>query len=510
MIRRCAKGVVLSGVLAGLLMAPVARAQVQNDVQGFVLPKVLSSNMVLQRDVPVRLWGWAVPNQTVHVVLEREGKSFPGEALTAGDGLWEVSLPSQAVCTAPCSLTFTTGAPAGHPIVLTDILFGDVWLVSGQSNMEKKVGHLLEAAEIIERADQSDLIRSFRTRYNVQDEPQEKVNPSTDPWFVVGSSNVASQVSAVAYCFALNVSEATNIPLGLLQAYHGGTEIETWLSADRLQNDLNLSRVRDRDWKAPGRKAYAAHYAVNYNGQIHPLIRFPVKGILWCQGESNTKRALEYAVLQKALVQDWRQKWNCGALPFLFVQLFNMGPTEDSLYVENNWCDLRDQQLSFLSEGITNTAMAVSIDTNEDPNNPNSMIRIHPKNKKPIGDRLAMLALKNVYGHELMAESPLVDSYSIEGNTIAITFENAGAGLKAREGETQLKGFVIAGSDRIFHPAEAQIVGDNQVRVRSQSVNSPVSVRYGWAKNPDCNLYNSADLPASPFRLDDWRSLYSY
>ncbi|MDF7808672.1 sialate O-acetylesterase [Pontiellaceae bacterium B12219] len=343
--RKC-KGSVLGIVLAGLLSVSHATAALRNDIQGFALPKVISSNMVLQRDRPVRLWGWAEPNQTVHVVLEREGNLFPAETLTDEDGCWEVSLPAQTVCTFPCSLSFETGDSSGSAVVLTNVLFGDVWLVSGQSNMEKKVGHLLEAAEIIERADQSDLIRSFRARHNVQNEPQQKVNPSTEPWIVVDSATVASHVSAVAYCFALKVIESTDIPLGLLQAYHGGSEIETWLSADRIQQDPDLSSVRKRDWKNPDRKAYAAHYSVNYNGQIHPLIRFPVKGILWCQGESNTKRALEYAVLQNALVQDWRQKWNCGELPFLFVQLFNMGVSENRLYEESHWSDLRDQQLS--------------------------------------------------------------------------------------------------------------------------------------------------------------------
>jgi sialate O-acetylesterase len=154
--------------------------------------------------------------------------------------------------------------------------------------------------------------------------------------------------------------------------------------------------------------------------------------------------------------------------------------------------------------------MAVPIDTNEDPNNPDASIRIHPRNKKPVGDRLGLLALKTVYAQDITAESPLVESYSIEGNEVAITFQNTGTGLKSRDGDTLLKGFVIAGSDRVFHEAEAQIVGSNLLWVSSQSVSSPVSVRYGWAKNPDCNLYNSADLPASPFRLDDWTSQYAY
>jgi sialate O-acetylesterase len=476
------------------------------------LPRFISSDMVLQRNQPIRLWGWAPPGETVEAVLDREGSLFSTEAIADSTGRWDLALPQQAVCTHACTLTFRIPGVAASELVLTNILIGDVWLASGQSNMEKKVGHLIEAAAITALADQYPQIRSFRSPYNVQYEPADRVNPAATPWQVVDSSNVGSGVSAVAYCFALKVHTEVNVPIGLLQGYRGGTEIETWMSDETIQThpDLDSVRAREKVWDQNDPKAYSTHYSVNFNGQIHPLVGLSIKGVVWYQGESNTKRAYEYARVQKAMIEGWRAQWGIGDFHFLYVQLFNMGPTSSDLYVENNWCDLRDQQLSLLSAGITNVAMAVTIDTNEDPNNSDASIRIHPKNKKPIGDRLGLLALKNVYGQDIVAKSPQVDLYSIQGSNVVVGFKQVGTGLKMKDGDVALKGFVVAGADQVFYEATAVFVDGQTVSLSSAAVPSPVTARYGWAKNPDCNLYNSADLPASPFRLDAWPSGYTY
>ncbi len=369
---------------------------------------------------------------------------------------------------------------------------------------------MLEATQVIAEADNFPLIRSFRSSYNAATEVQERVNGSSAPWFVCNSTEVGDKVSAVAYIFAREIYKSQNIPIGIMQSYRGGTELETWLSGAKIESDAELCKVSGRI--AGMDPTNANNYpSINYNGQIHPLIGFPIKGFLFYQGESNTKRALEYRLMMKKLIEDWRSLWGMGNLPFYYVQLFNMGPTVNQEYEEGNWQDVREQQEQLCTaERIPNIGMAISIDTNEDPNNPDENIRIHPKNKVPVGERLAKIALKNTYQLNIVGESPVVSGYRFANDSAIIVFKNVGTGLKIKMTDTELRGFVLAGSDKSFKSGTATIKNDSTVIVKSSLVSNPVAVRYGWAKNPICNLYNSADLPASPFRTDTWTSGFSY
>ncbi len=473
------------------------------------VPKSTSSHMVLQRETPLKFNGWGAAGDSVKVVFNREGVLFSDSVKIAADGRWKAELPSQLVCKTACTLSFELLHQPASKQGFDDILVGDVWLAGGQSNMEKKVSHLLEAADYIAQADNYPMIRSFRASYFDNLTPQERVNGS-GTWYVCNSAAVGDNVSAVAYVFARNLQADLQIPIGIVQSYRGGTELETWMSNKKITTDPDLCKVQGRI--ASMDPTNMANYpSIHFNGQINPLINIPLKGFIFYQGESNTKRALEYRFMMKKLIEDWRSLWNMGNLPFYYVQLANMGPTVNQEYEEGNWQDVREQQALLLSaDNVPNLGMAVIIDTNDDPNNVDELIRIHPKNKKPVGDRLALIALKNTYNKNIVAESPVVSSYRFVNDSAIIVFKNIGNGLKIKMNDVALKGFVLAGSDKQFKTATASILNDSTIVVRSTLVPQPVSARYGWAKNPICNLYNSAELPASPFRTDSWASTVAY
>lgn len=233
---------------------------------------------------------------------------------------------------------------------------------------------------------------------------------------------------------------------------------------------------------------------VLYNAMIHPLVPYAFRGVIWYQGESNASRAYQYRQLFPLMITDWRRNWNNGDFPFYFVQLANYMKRDDQPS-ESEWAELREAQKMTLS--LPNTGMAVAIDIGEEND-------IHPKNKQEVGRRLALIALSNIYGQKASWSGPLYKSYKKDGNQIRISFTHTAPGLKAKDGA--LKGFAIAGADHKFHWAKAVISGD-EVLVSSPEVPDPVAVRYGWANNPDCNLYNGADLPASPFRTDNWQGI---
>ncbi|MEA4937853.1 MAG: sialate O-acetylesterase [Paludibacter sp.] len=474
------------------------------------LPKFISPNMVLQRETPLKFNGWGSEGDTVKVEFDRQGVIISDSAVIDQNGRWNLELPAQQVSSIPCSLKFGIINNPNTLQILDNILVGDVWFAGGQSNMEKKVSHLLEATEVIAEADNYPLIRSFRASYLATNEPQERVNGSSAPWFVCNSTEVGDKVSAVAYIFAREINKSQNIPIGIIQSYRGGTELETWMSNHKITTDPELCKVAGRiaGMDASNANSYPS---TNYNGQIHPLTGFPIKGFIYYQGESNTKRALEYRLMMKKLIEDWRSLWAMGNLPFYYVQMFNMGISANQLYEEGNWQDIREQQEQLLTvENIPNIGMAVSIDTNEDPDNSDDLIRIHPKNKLPVGKRLAYIALKNTYNQPIVGESPILTRYYFSNDSAYLVFKNTGSGLKFKTGDTGLKGFAIAAADKVFKSATAKIINDSTIVLNSNQVTIPVAIRYGWAKNPVCNLQNSEDLPAGPFRTDSWVSGYSY
>lgn len=480
------------------------KIEVIEDIQ---LSNYISSNMIIQRSKPFPFRGKGPVGAEVEVDFEREGVHITQTGTVGPNGDFEVIIPAMEATTVPSTVTIQVVQVSETKITLDNILIGDVWFAGGQSNMEKKVDYMLEADQMIQEADNYPNIRAFRAEYNSVFEPVDEVKPGNASWIVADSDNV-EKVSAVAYSFAKKIYMETGVPIGLMQAYIGGTEIETWISEEKIGNDPNLQMVEDR---IPGidqdaEKFYQKYPSVNYNGMISPLRFFPIKGFLFYQGESNVKRAPEYSLLLTAIVEDWREKWNQEELPFYYVQLFNIGIAEDRNYEEtpddNTWQMLREQQLSVLEDAaLSNIGMVVTIDTNEERLNPDAMTRIHPRNKKPVGDRLARLALKEQYGKQILAYSPLVDSTWVEDNKVFVKMKNEGDGLKIREGATNLEGFALAGEDGEYHKGVATIESPQLISVTSAEVSKPFAIAYGWSRDPLATLDNSVNLPASPFKI---------
>lgn len=473
------------------------------------LPLFIGNHMVLQRDTPIKLWGWGTIGKELKVELVRGNNNFSNTTVVDANGKWSIVLPAQSVSNQPCQLKFSTSDNPTTVRTLYNILIGDVWFASGQSNMEMKVERIIGAQQVAEEAAEYPNIRAFRSAYQAIDTPQEKVHSSSSVWAVCSGSSFPSNVSAVAYIFARKINMEENVPIGILQSYRGATEIETWMSAEKI-NSGELCMVAGRMAGKDNTDANT-YPTLNYNGQVNPIAGFPIKGFLWYQGEGNAKRALEYRVLQKALIEDWRSKWGMGDLPFYYVQLPNSGAA--TLYEEvNNQQDMRQMQREVLYSHVPNVGMAVTWDTHEDPDGGTPTDKIHPKNKMPVGERLAYLALEKTYNRTLVSQGPTLKSYYFDGSNAYITFNNVGTGLKPKDGSgAELKGFAIAGSNEVFYTTTAEIINSNTVRVSHASVVAPVAVRYAWAKNPEwSNLYNSANLPTEPFKTDAWPSKYAW
>ena len=465
--------------------------------------------MVLQRETPMKLRGWGTNGDTIKAKFTRSGMQYSNAAVVGIDGRWKIELPSQPACADSCTLTFEIAGIPGTLVTYTNILIGDVWFAGGQSNMEKKVSYLPDALQVIAAADSFPFIRSFMTNYFQTNTPQERVNDSSSPWFVCNSSKVGDNVSAVAYIFALRIYNEQKIPIGIIQSYRGGTSIETWMSHDKIMSDPELCKVAGRISLTDSTSALD-YPSCHFNGQINPLKGLPIKGFLFYQAESSCSRALEYRLMLKKLIDDWRTLWGMGDLPFYYVQLPNIGVNGSRIYDQGSWPDMREQQSFLFKDKITNIGMAVSVDTNTDPDNTELTVRMHPKNKRPVGERLALLALKHTYGENVIADSPVLTRYIFSNDTVYAIFNNYGAGLKRKDGDTTLKGFVIGDAGQSFKSANAIIINDSTILVTCSLISKPASLRYGWAYNPDCNLYNSADLAAVPFRTDIWKTQAGY
>lgn len=400
------------------------------------LSKYITSNMIIQRGQPFPFRGEGPAGQTINIDFVRDGVLESVSGMIDVDGNFSVSVPSMEATTNACSATISiTGFP-DKTIILNNILIGDVWFAGGQSNMEWKVSQMLEATTVTANADNFQHIRAFRARNNSVLDPNNQFKTNNPPW-IVCDSNQMNNVSAVAYIFAKRVFQETGFPIGIMQSYLGGTEIETWLSEDKIQDDPKLQFLENRlpDYDEDDVFLSNRYPSVNYNGMVHPLRFFPIKGFLFYQGESNVQRATEYAILMKSLIQDYRSKWNLGELPFYFVQLPNIGITSEVNYEvtpnENTWQRLRQEQyLVAENSGLEHIGMAITIETNLESTDPDPNIRIHPLNKTPVGERLSKLALIDLYDKDIVANSPLVGSTWVEGSKVYIEMKNVGDGLK--------------------------------------------------------------------------------
>jgi len=478
------------------------------------LPAIISDNMVLQSGMETPFWGTAEPGEQVTVAM---GDQW---AYTVADeaGKWMVEL-TQWETGGPFEVTIT----GNNTITLQNVLVGEVWICSGQSNMGWQVINSLDAEQEIARADYP-MIRLFSVRHVVSDEPLEDTQGS----WVVCSPETVKWFSGVGYFFGRALHREMGVPVGLINTSWGATPAESWTSLPTLESDPILKPILNSwaecmelypqameeynkvlaEWEVEAQKAQDEGLpvpreprapddpisprkpSVLYNAMIAPLIPYGIKGAIWYQGEGNAGRAYQYRRLFPAMIHNWRNSWGQGDFPFLFVQLANftkIRPLPD----ESAWAELREAQSMTLM--LPNTAMAVAIDLGETDS-------IHPRNKQDVGRRLAIAALGTVYDYDLVYSGPTYEYMTVEGNEIHLRFNHTGDGLMTRNNEP-LKGFAIAGQDLKFVWANAKI-SDNQVMVWSDRVPKPIAVRYGWATNPVCNLYNSAGLPASPFRTD--------
>ncbi|MCJ7543360.1 MAG: sialate O-acetylesterase [Phycisphaerae bacterium] len=496
-------------VAAGLVIAVLAVAAA-GDVE---LPDVIGDNMVLQRNAEVPVWGWADPGEQVTVTIA--GVSQTTQA--GPDRTWRVRLPAMQAG-GPHVMTIT----GRNTITLDNVMVGEVWLCSGQANMLWEVRWSAKASQEIPAAHYPN-IRLFTVTKKTIHEPTAALRG----WWLSCNPKTVGGFSAVAYYFGRELHHELNVPIGLILSSVSGTAVELWTprevlladpqvravlaeyekalealqaqAAKNYQEALARWQVAVREARAEGRPEPrkpntpkpARKGGCYYNGMIYPLAPYGIAGVIWYQGESNVQRPDMYARVLPAMIASWRKLWGQGDYPFLFVQLSNYMERRDTP-TDSNWARLREAQLKSLS--VPKTAMAVTIDIGEADD-------IHPRNKQDVGRRLALAALKVAYGRDVVCSGPILDSMTVSGDKAVLSFRNVGSGL-AVKGE-KLSGFAIAGANRQFTWAQATIRGD-KVIVSSPDVPQPVAVRYGWADNPDCTLYNREGLPASPFRTDDW------
>ncbi len=452
------------------------------------VPLVFSDGMVLQQKDRVALWGKGTAGKQVVITASWNGKKTT--VRTDAAGAWKTSINTPKAG-GPYTISFNDG----EVLVLKDILIGEVWLCSGQSNMEMPLegwGKVLNYKQEVAGANHPN-IRFLTVEKSTSTQPLP--NAAIKNGWQVCSPKSAADFSAVAYFFARNIQARLGVPVGLIQSAYSGTPAESWVSGPSLRKMRDYDSLVTVISSVPGAPQNSHIPTVLFNAMIHPIVPYGIRGVLWYQGESNTGKAHQYKTLFPLLITDWRKQWGKKNMPFYFVQLANfteVKPTPEA----SNWAELREAQLQTLA--LPGTGMAVAIDLGEAAD-------IHPKNKQDVGLRLALIARSKIYGDTVAYSGPAYQSHRVEASTIVLSFQHANGGLKLSSGDS-LTGFSIAGADQKFHWAKAIIRGD-KISVSSPLVAQPVAVRYAWATNPVCNLVNGARLPASPFRTDKWKGI---
>lgn len=511
----------LSSVVCSLTLAFVAASVATAEVK---LPFLFTHHMVLQRDQPAPVWGKATPGEKVTVSFGDQKK----EATADESGKWTVTLdplkPGK-----PRELT-VAGSETAKPVVVNDVLVGDVWICSGQSNMEWSIENSKDGDLDLTSANRR-RIRLLQVNQMGSQTPLDDVDQA---WKVANRESVKS-FSAVGYHFGTQLQESLHVPIGLIRNAWGGSSCETWVPLDELQDPAMYGPLLER-WKKVESEndeaalradytaklatfyqqrdaAYAAgqplprgpwvdnslfhqHRPANlYNSRVLPIVPFAIKGVIWYQGESNAGRAYQYRDLFPRMITSWRKAWGQGDFPFYWVQLADFTPETADPVKGSDWAELREAQTMTIG-AVANSGEAVIIDIGEAND-------IHPRNKREVGLRLARLALANTYGKKIKAASPRYESLAIDGPKATVTIGDVGDGLKTFDNVAP-RGFSVAGEDQVFYAATAEIVDKSKVVVHSDAVPNPVAVRYGWANNPVVNVFDSAWLPLTPFRTDDW------
>ncbi len=511
------------------------------------LPAIFGDHMVLQCGTAAPFWGTAGENEEVTVTAG----TVSGKAKAGADGKWSLKLNGLKASEKPLEVTVSG---ASGKVTFKDVLIGDIWVCGGQSNMALRLGETIDGKAVLPAAKYPTL-RFFNVATATSLKPLEDCKGKWE----LCTPETAARFSAVGFFFAKNILETQKLPLGMIGSNQGATPAQAWTSMEALSSDpelkngfveldkvmANLDTVRAEhekwmkecgtEYKESLKKWFADSWAaqqkktpvsprpkqpakpepldpdgstsfptVLFNGMIHPLIPFGIKGVVWYQGESNAGKPGLYRKLFPLMIKDWRSHWGQGDFPFLFVQLPNYGKRQAEPQEQDGWSFVRESQLLGL-KSATNTGMAVTVDIGYGDN-------LHPPTKAGVGYRLALAARHIAYGEELVFSGPLYDSHKITGNKITVKFSNTGTGLKLAKAPypsgnkdtpvDELKGFAVCGADNKLVWAKAVIEGADSVTVWSEKVAEPKKVYYGWGADPEVNLYNSADLPASPFRTD--------
>lgn len=476
---------------------------------------LFTDNLLLQRDEPVYIYGWADEDDLITVQFRDQRVA----RIKVKDGKWMTKLrplkaggPDKLTVTAYRQYRKGRSVPPPAVVELTNVLVGEVWIASGQSNMEWPMRLSHDPENEIPKTENANL-RLYTVPKLKAERPTNNVHAS---WQVCQPS-ATSNFSAVAYYFARDLQKALGVPVGIIHTSWGGSPAEVWMSEEVLKRKENedvwnyyreanakyQAALASYDKAAAEAKKTAKPFNAQrprspgwkptelYNGMIAPLIPFAMKGVIWYQGESNAGRAWEYRRLFQDLVRNWRKDWDQGNFPFLLVQLAPFKAIKSGVD-DSDWAELREAQL-FATKELPKVGMAVITDVGDEKD-------IHPRKKEPVGARLALAARAIAYGEDIVYSGPIYKEMEVRGNKITISFDHVGSGLEARETE-QLKGFSICGADRRFQWAQATIK-DDKVVVTHFDIGEPVAVRYGWADYPTGNLWNKNGLPASPFRTD--------
>ncbi len=486
---------------------------------------LFSDNLVIQAGTPFVIWGRSAVDERVEIDVSwgQPRQSLIGDP----QGKWQTEFAPPPGA-GPHQITIR----GRNTITIKNVLCGEVWICAGQSNMAMQIAYKhKDDRGVLNYEEEIGAARYPEIRYFLVSRQKNASSPTimTDvqgEWKVC-SPESAGDFSAVAYFFGERLHRGLRRPVGLIDTSWGGTHIQAWMSPAALAADPDFTphlewvqkgldempgeqaryQEKLREWqrqgsvpeaKPPAPYWHAGHRNIPsglYHSRIAPLFPVPVKGVLWYQGEGNASKAWLYQRLLPAMISDWRTGWARDDLPFFVVQLPLLGgPGEPAkVFAKSAWAELREAQL-LTAKSTPNVSLTVALDAGED--------HIHPRNKRPVGERLALQALAKVYAQAIVASGPFYGGFRVDGAKATVTFEEIGTGLQTREG-SQLRGFVVAGADRSFVPAEATVAG-NTVVVRSAQVKAPVAVRYAWADFPDGNLFNREGLPASPFRTDAW------
>ena len=497
-------------VLAGASL-PVILLSLSIEARADVkLPAIFGSHMVLQRDQKDRVWGWAEPGEKVSVEIAGQSKTVD----TGSDGAWQVVLDPMSAG-GPHKMT----VKGKNTVAFEDVLVGEVWICSGQSNMEWGLAISYEGDLAIKAANHPKIRLISVPKVGTQ-EPQKDFKGK---WTICTPETVGG-FSAVGYFFGRQLHETLGVPIGLINDSWGGSACEAWVRRDLLAADPKYAPLLER-WEQL-EKAYPraiAEYNASlaerrllaakakakgqpeprrlpnpddqmrgnarpgnlYNGVLKPTIGYGIRGAIWYQGESN---------LFPLMIKNWRDDWGQGDFPFYWVQLADFLPERPEPQ-DSAWAELREAQTMTMSR-LPHTGEAVIIDIGEGRD-------IHPRNKLHVGLRLARWALARDYGIKIAHQSPTYKSMEKHGNKVVLTFDHVGSGLHSYDVD-EVRGFAIAGTDRKFVWAKGRVIGSNKVEVSSDKVSEPVAVRYAWADNPVCNLFSIEGLPATPFRTDDW------